>query len=44
MFNFIKPEAVDFLNGTLNFNPKKRLSIEEAISHPLFEMVKNKLP
>jgi mitogen-activated protein kinase 1/3 len=29
------PEAIDFLEKALQLNPKKRLTIEEAINHPL---------
>jgi len=27
-------EAIDFLNKTLTFDPKKRLSVDEALEHP----------
>jgi len=27
-------EAIDFLNKTLTFDPKKRLTAEEALEHP----------
>ena len=36
--NFFKgasKEAIDFLRKTLEFNPKKRMSVEEALAHPL---------
>ncbi len=29
--------ALDFLNKTLTFDPKKRLSVEEALAHPYLE-------
>lgn len=35
------PEAIDFLNKILVFNPFFRLSLEEAIQHPLFDKVRN---
>ena len=35
-------EAVDFLNKTLVLNPFFRMSLDEAIRHPLFDNVRNK--
>jgi mitogen-activated protein kinase 1/3 len=29
------PEAIDFLEKSLQFNPKRRIHIDEAINHPL---------
>jgi mitogen-activated protein kinase 1/3 len=34
MFPKASPEAIDFLNRTLTFDPKKRATIEEALEHP----------
>jgi len=34
-------EAIDFLNKTITFNPYFRLSIEDALEHPLFEDIRN---
>jgi mitogen-activated protein kinase 1/3 len=31
------PAAVDFLNKTLTFDPKKRLTVEQALEHPYLE-------
>lgn len=36
------PEAIDFLNKTIVFNPKKRLTVDEALNHSLFAKVKDK--
>lgn len=36
------PEAIDFLNKVLVFNPFFRLSLDEALAHPLFDNVRNK--
>lgn len=35
------PEAIDLLKRMLMFNPKKRISVEEALSHPLFKNIRN---
>lgn len=35
------PEAIDFLNKILQFNPYFRISLKEAIEHPLFDKVRN---
>ena len=35
-------EAVDFLNKALVLNPFFRISLDEAIKHPLFDQVRNK--
>ena len=32
-------DDIDFLEKTLIFNPKQRLSIDEAFSHKIFEQV-----
>eukprot|EP01016_Furgasonia_blochmanni_P040233 TRINITY_DN510_c0_g6_i1.p1 TRINITY_DN510_c0_g6~~TRINITY_DN510_c0_g6_i1.p1 ORF type:complete len:492 (-),score=136.14 TRINITY_DN510_c0_g6_i1:154-1629(-) len=34
-------EAIDFLNRTLQFNPKKRLTVEEALAHPFLAKVRD---
>jgi mitogen-activated protein kinase 1/3 len=34
-------ESIDFLNKTIVFNPAKRLTIEEALKHPLFDKVRD---
>ena len=36
------PESIDYLNKTICFNPKKRLTINESLEHPLFSKVRNK--
>lgn len=45
-FNEIFPaapeEAVDFLENVLNFNPNKRISVDECLEHPLFNEVREK--
>ena len=30
-------EAIDFLENLLQFNPEKRMTVNEALSHPLFD-------
>ena len=35
-------EAIDFLDRILQFNPYFRLSLKEAIDHPLFDSIRNK--
>jgi len=35
-------EAIDFLNKTLVLNPFFRMTLNEALNHPLFESVRNK--
>ena len=37
------PLAVDFLNKTLVFNPFFRMSLQDAINHPLFDEVRNQV-
>ncbi|TFY77453.1 hypothetical protein EWM64_g6560 [Hericium alpestre] len=34
LFPKASPEAIDFLNKTLTFDPKKRLTVDEALEHP----------
>ena len=34
------PEAIDFLNKILVFNPYFRMSLEDALNHPLFDNVR----
>lgn len=41
LFNYCRPEWADFLERTLVFNPKKRISIEEALAHPMFAKQRN---
>jgi len=35
MFPAAPPEAIDFLEKTMRFNPEKRLTIDECLNHPL---------
>jgi mitogen-activated protein kinase 1/3 len=35
------PEAIDFLNKVLVFNPYYRIGIKECLEHPLFAQVRN---
>lgn len=35
-------EAIDLLNKMLQFNPFFRISIEEALQHPVFQKIRNK--
>lgn len=36
------PQAIDFLNRCIVFNPKDRISLDEALEHPYFSKVRNK--
>lgn len=36
MFPTASKEAIDFLSRTLTFDPKKRLTVDEALEHPYF--------
>lgn len=35
------PEAIDFLQKILVFNPYYRISLQDCLEHPLFEKVRN---
>lgn len=35
------PEALDFLEKCLQFNPRSRITINEAIAHPLVAKVRD---
>ncbi|KAG6379994.1 kinase-like domain-containing protein [Boletus reticuloceps] len=37
LFPNANPSAVDFLTKTLTFDPKKRITVEEALAHPYLE-------
>lgn len=37
LFPNANPLAVDFLTKTLTFDPKKRITVEEALAHPYLE-------
>lgn len=34
MFNETSPEGIDLLKKMLTFNPKHRISVQEALEHP----------
>ena len=36
-----KEDAIDFLEKTVRFSPKERLTIEEALNHPIFTKVRD---
>lgn len=36
------PECIDFLQKTIVFNPNQRVSIDQALNHPLFSKVRDK--
>ena len=36
LFDYAKPEWIDFLERALVFNPKKRMSITEALEPSIF--------
>lgn len=42
IFQNVSPQMEDFLQKTLEFNPNKRLTIAEALKHPLFEEIAGK--
>jgi len=35
MFPAAPPEAIDFLEKTMKFNPDQRLTIDQCLNHPL---------
>jgi mitogen-activated protein kinase 1/3 len=35
------PEAIDFLEKVLVFNPYFRITLQDCLKHPLFEKVRN---
>lgn len=35
-------DAIDFLDKCLVFNPKKRITLDEALLHPYFVKVRNR--
>ncbi|KAF5314677.1 hypothetical protein D9611_007237 [Ephemerocybe angulata] len=37
LFPNANPQAIDFLTRTLTFDPKKRITVEEALAHPYLE-------
>jgi hypothetical protein len=41
IFSYCKPEWEDFLDRALVFDPRKRLTIDEAINHRLFDGVRD---
>lgn len=41
LFPAATPECIDFLNQTLVFNPRKRITVEAALNHPLFAPVRD---
>ncbi len=41
LYDYLPPEIQSFLEKSLQFNPAKRLTIGEAIKHPLFDEVRN---
>jgi serine/threonine protein kinase len=36
VFKDSNPQALDSLNRMLDFNPDKRITVEQALSHPYF--------
>ena len=35
-------DCIDFLNKTIVFNPKRRITVDEALNHDLFKKVRDK--
>ncbi len=42
LFPAATAECVDFLNKTIVFNPKHRMTVDEALNHPLFNKIRDK--
>ncbi len=42
LFPSATPEILDFLTHTIVFNPKKRMTVEQALNHSLFTKVRDK--
>jgi len=42
IFPAATPDCIDFLEKTIVFNPKKRITVDEALNHPLFSKVRDK--
>ena len=42
VFKHLTPEAEDFLTRSLIFNPNKRITIDDAVRHTLFDPVRDK--
>lgn len=40
LFDYMPAEVEDFLEKSLKFNPSERLTIGEALKHPLFDEVR----
>lgn len=40
LFSYMPPEVEDFLEKSLSFNPNERISIADALLHPLFDEVR----
>lgn len=40
IFNYLPAEIEDFLQKTLKFNPNQRLTVMQAIEHPLFDDIR----
>lgn len=40
LFDYCLPEWQDFLNHTLLFDPRKRLTVDEALEHSLFDEIR----
>jgi len=36
------PESIDFMNKTIVFNPSQRMTVDEALVHPLFSKLRDK--
>eukprot|EP00828_Plagiopyla_frontata_P024961 TRINITY_DN3188_c0_g1_i6.p1 TRINITY_DN3188_c0_g1~~TRINITY_DN3188_c0_g1_i6.p1 ORF type:complete len:159 (-),score=22.41 TRINITY_DN3188_c0_g1_i6:168-644(-) len=41
LFPGSSPEAIDFLGKCLQFNPKKRMTLVEALKHPVIDKVRD---
>ena len=42
IYALLTKEGEDFLNKTLVFDPRKRMTVDEALEHPLFTKVRDK--
>jgi mitogen-activated protein kinase 1/3 len=40
LFKFISPDIEDFLLNSLEFNPNKRMTINKALNHKIFDDIR----
>lgn len=42
LFPAATSDCIDFLNRTLVFNPKKRITVDDALNHVMFKSIRDK--